>query len=368
MVSRPVSVRVGRRAPARPLLGLLLVTAAACSRPHEPAVAAHAAVTEQAERQVETGALGLVADAVQGEDGELFVLDAGQRQLAVVARGGGIRRTLGRAGTGPGEFVDPIGLAAARGGMLYLLDRGTQRLETYRGGQSGTARTGSALLDFVPEDLCALGERLFILGQRKGYLLHEVSAADGRVLRSLVPDPAEGDPMLSAYYGSGFVQCGPGDQLTLLPLLRPDISRYSATTGRELGRMRIPGYRETRVTRAGGAVVYESPREGAADYAGSLVGLEDGRILVQIGPVPRGARRHEFSSLRSFVLSWRDHTLTELAPALPRIVSVHHDTAVAVHTDPAPGVSLVPTSAFSLPRPGAGRAAAARQEGSAPNR
>lgn len=300
---------------------------------------------EPAERRVEAGVLGLITDAVQASDGRLYVLDAGERQLTVVASQHNTRQVLGRTGRGPGEFIEPISLSAAGGERIYLLDRGTQRLEIYRSGAREASRTGSIPLDFVPEDLCTLGERLFILGQRNGYLLHEVSTVDGRVVRSLVPDPARGEPMLSAYTSAGFVHCGPGDQLTILPLLRAEISRYSAATGRPLGRIRIPGYRETRVTRVDGGIVYRAP-SGDPDYASSLVGLGDGRILVQIGPVPRGARRNEFSSLRSFVLSWRDHTLMELEAPLPRIVDVHGDTAVAVRTDPAPGVSLVPINAL----------------------
>jgi hypothetical protein len=290
----------------------------------------------------------MVGDVVAGGDGLLYVLDFGAKHLVVATRGGTLLQVVGQVGRGPGEFVEPVRLASTKD-AVYLLDRGNQRVEMYRAGAGGLKRTGSLALDFVPEDFCTMGERLFVLGGRGGYLLHEVSPRDGRVLRSLVASPASDDPMLSPYYGSGYIQCGPGDEVTVLPLLRPEISRYSAATGRRLGQVRIPGFNETRVSRARGSMVYTASEGRPADYASSLVRLEGGRLLVQVGPIGQGASRHEFTSLRSFVLSWDEGSLIELAPTLPRIMAVDGRTAVAVHTDPFPALSLIPLPLGDVP-------------------
>ncbi|HEX6910898.1 MAG TPA: hypothetical protein VF142_10905 [Longimicrobium sp.] len=275
-------------------------------------------------------------------DGRLYVLDVGQKQLSLLPRGPGKRYVMGGAGHGPGELMDPVALTETREGRLFLLDRGNQRMDVYRTVADSLERVTSLPLDFVPEDACALGERLFVLGPRGGYLIHEVSPGNGRVVRSLVSDPASRDPMLSPHRAAGFVQCGPGEVLTVLPLLRPEISRYSSVTGQRLGRLRIPRYRATRVGQDGSGVVYRAPPGGQADYGASLTALADGRMLVQIGPVRRGSTRYEHTSLRTFVLSWSDSTLTELAHALPRIGYVRHDTAIAVLTDPGPALTLLP--------------------------
>lgn len=330
-----------RRPPQTLLLALLVAGCAPDGGPDGSAPARDGAAPLSV--RIASGPLGLVGDVLGGADGRLYVLDVGQKQLSLIAPGGGTRQSLGHAGRGPGEFVEPVALAGAGGGRVYLLDRGSQRLEVYRTSATGRlSRITSLPLDFVPEDACTLGERLFVLGPRGGYVLHEVSAASGRVLRSLVADAASREPMLSAWRASGLVQCGPGDELTVLPLLRSEITRYSAATGRRLGRMRIPGYRETRVSQEAGGVTYRGPPGGAADYGASLVPLDDGRMLVQVGPVRRGSTRHEFTSLRTFVLSWSGNTLTELAPTLPRIAHVRGDTAIAVHTEPAPSLALLP--------------------------
>ena len=323
------------------LLLALLLSGCAPDGGREAADAARDVPAPAAVR-IASGPLGLIGDVLGGADGGLYVLDVGHKQLSLIPRGGGTRQALGRAGRGPGEFADPVALTRAGGRRLYLLDRGNQRLEVYRTTAGSLSRTASLPLDFVPEDACALGERLFVLGPRGGYVLHEISPADGRVLRSLVADPASRDPMLSAWRASGFVECGPGDELTVLPLLRPEISRYSAVTGQRLGQVRIPRYRETRVSHADGGVIYQAPPGGGADYGASLVRLAGGRMLVQVGPVRRGSTRHEFTSLRTFVLSWSGNTLTELSSTLPRIAHVRGDTAIAVHTDPAPSLTLLP--------------------------
>jgi hypothetical protein len=333
-----IRVALGRY--GRSVLLPCLLWLGACTRPAADGRDATEGVSDlglSAGTRIDTGPLGLIGDVLRGADGRLYVMDVREKRLTVVAPGTGPRRVLGRAGHGPGEFIDPVALAKD-GSTLYVLDRGTQRLETYRTGAGEISHSGSLALDFVPEDVCTMGGRVFILGPRGGYLLHEISVRDGRVLRSLVREPASMDPMLSAFHGAGFVECGPGDELTVLPLLRPVLSRYSAATGRVLGQIRIPGYRTTRVRHAHGAVIYEAPRGGIADYAASLVRQPDGRMLVQVGPVQRGATRFEFTSLRSLVVSWEDDTVAELEPTLPRIIAIHADTAVGVHTNPVPAL------------------------------
>lgn len=248
---------------------------------------------------------------------------------------------MGAPGRGPGELLDPVSLAVG-GERPYVVDRGNQRLQAY-------APLASVPLDFVPEDACfAPDGRLYVLGARAGYLLHEVSPEEGRVVRSLVESPASRDGLLRPYHASGLLHCGDGE-VTLLPLLRPVILRIPVREGGPVRQVRIPGFRETRVRRVhAGAVVYQAPRGGVTDYASTLVPLNDGRLLVQVGPIVQGASAQEFQSLRTFLLSADGRRLRELSASLPRIMLAERDSVVAVHTHPVPAYERIPLSVLGV--------------------
>ncbi|HEX2187818.1 MAG TPA: 6-bladed beta-propeller [Longimicrobiaceae bacterium] len=287
------------------------------------------------------GTLGMVGGAVLGDSGRVVVLDVVAKKVRVFDRGGRTAREMGREGAGPGEFRDPVALTTDPGGRVYVLDRINRRVEVFEAG-SGTP-LGGFRVPFAGEDLCFLGERLFLLGAHGGNLLHEASPADGRILRSFAPDGDSSDLLLSSYRASGYLACGPGDEVAFLPLLRPEVTRFRASTGERAGTAPIPGYRAVKVSRReNGAVVFEAPEGGVHDYAASIVSRSSGGHLVQVGPIPQGATtRHEFESTRSFVVSWQDDTVREIPGELPRLMYVRNDTALAALTSPAPAVWMV---------------------------
>jgi hypothetical protein len=208
----------------------------------------------------------------------------------------------------------------------------------------GGTREGGLRLPFTGRDLCTLGARLFVLGEMDGKLIHEVSPADGRVLRSFAPDPAR-DPMLSVDRTGGLLACGPGDVVAYLPALRGEVSWYSASTGERLGAAQIPGYVPVEVRRYGDGVLFQAPATGRHHAGASIVSLDDGRQLVQTGFQVQGASRYELDSIRSFVVSRRDGTVTELGGGLPRLLAVRGGRAFAAVDEPEPRVVVLrPTS------------------------
>jgi hypothetical protein len=285
---------------------------------------------------------GLIADLALGPAGGAYVLDAGDSNVRVYGPDGAPRRLLGRRGRGPGEFAGPVALATSADGRMYVLDEIEQRVEVFR--LPGGTREGGLRLPFTGRDLCTLGPRLFVLGEMDGQLIHEVSPADGRVLRSFAPDPAR-DPMLSVDRTGGLLACGPDDVVTYLPALRGEVSWYSASTGERLGGANIPGYVPVEVRRYGDGVLFQAPATGRHHAGASLVSLDDGRQLVQTGFQVRGATRYEFDDLRSFVVSRRDGTVTELGGELPRLLAVRGGRAFAAVDEPEPRVVVLrPTS------------------------
>ena len=56
--------------------------------------------------------------------GEIFVADTGNNHVAVFSQDGQLVRTIGSAGSGPGQFSGPRGVAISSDGELYVSDQG----------------------------------------------------------------------------------------------------------------------------------------------------------------------------------------------------------------------------------------------------
>lgn len=71
--------------------------------------------------------------------GRVFVTDTGNKRVVVYDHEGQLLRQWGGAGTGPGQFEEPVGLAAAPAssldadGLLYVADTWNQRIQTFDG-------------------------------------------------------------------------------------------------------------------------------------------------------------------------------------------------------------------------------------------
>lgn len=290
-------------------------------------------------------AFGLVGDVAVGGDGRAFVLDVLHREVSVFSAAGERTRVLGRAGPGPGEFMGPVAFTLDNAGRgLYVLDERKQGLDLFDADQGTWRRT--IPLDFHAADLCFVAGRLYVLGGRDGFLLHEVDPATGRVLRSFAPDDDSRDLLLRGYRASGYLGCAPDGEIAFLPSLRPEVLRFSAQSGDLLGIAPIPGYRPVRVRRvSGGAVQFDVPGGGSHDYGGSIVPLAGGDWLVQVGRLKHGTNsHHEFISVRSLRLSAGDGQIRPLSVRLPRVMAYVPEAAYAVETSPYPAVRILPTS------------------------
>jgi hypothetical protein len=286
--------------------------------------------------------LGLVADVAADRRGRTYVLDVANRRVAVFSQGGVLEEEVGRHGQGPGELQVPTALAMDARDRLYVLDIANARLEVFDVAGERTARIGSLPLEIAATDLCALGNRLFVLAARGGRLIHELSSETGHVIRSLAPDLHAGGEVMAGARASGHLACGPSDALTFLPSTRGEVIRFSATNGETSGRLLLPGYRAVQVTeQAGGAVVFRAPDGGPTDNGSSIVNLPHGRQLVQVGVATGGGLIVQFNHVRSYLVSWVEGSVTPLGETLPRIVSTRANRAYTVETEPFPSVQVL---------------------------
>ena len=70
-------------------------------------------------------------DLALGPDGNLYVLDALNSRVQVVAPDGAYLREWCGAGSAPGQFTDPKGIAIDRAGLIYVADGGNRRVQVF---------------------------------------------------------------------------------------------------------------------------------------------------------------------------------------------------------------------------------------------
>lgn len=283
---------------------------------------------------------GVVGDVAVSPDGRIYVLDVVAKQIGVFSPAGERQATLGRPGRGPGEFMLPVSLAVDQRSNLYALDAMNQRLDVFSGGHPERHR--SFPLDFQARDMCFLAGRLYVLGVRDAHLIHEVSPSEGTVVRSFAPDAESRDMLLASYRGTGYLACGPGDEITFLPSLRPEVVRYSASSGSPIASAQIPEYRGLRVTAVANGMRFEAADGERNYYASSIVPLPGGDHLIQVGHlVPRSSTDQEFEFIRSYRMSRADGRIRAISDSLPRLIAGQGDRLFAAYTSPHPAVAVV---------------------------
>ena len=80
------------------------------------------------DRRLQAGELGSVSGAIEGRNGEVFVLDNVNKKVAVFDKNGGYLRAFGGAGEGPGEFRIAGRIASGPAGSIYVWDPQLKRV------------------------------------------------------------------------------------------------------------------------------------------------------------------------------------------------------------------------------------------------
>jgi len=89
---------------------------------------------------------GAVDAALFGENGEIIVLDGSKKQISVFSPDGEFIKTIGRQGSGPGEFQRPVAMALLGNGQLAVSDPWAGKISLF---DSSHVYTG-AITGFFP--------------------------------------------------------------------------------------------------------------------------------------------------------------------------------------------------------------------------
>ena len=127
----------------------------------------------------ERGFFGPRAVVLSG--GSLYVSDTGNKRIVRFDADGRVTGNWGGAGNGPGQFVEPVGLAADSSGKIYVADTGNHRVQVFEpDGRFVRQFPVFGWKDFYTEPYIAVGpsDSVFVTDSWKGRIGHYDSAGN----------------------------------------------------------------------------------------------------------------------------------------------------------------------------------------------
>jgi tripartite motif-containing protein 71 len=137
-------------------------------------------------QQAELNRLSMPSDVAIGKDGQTYVVDSGNHQVAVFDATGMKVTSLGMMGSEEGQLLSPLGLGTSRKGEVYVVDKGNNRLVMFDA--KGKYRRSIPLQeegdDVVPVDVAVgpKGKELFVTANNSHKVL--VFSTKGELLRA----------------------------------------------------------------------------------------------------------------------------------------------------------------------------------------
>lgn len=227
-------------------------------------------------------------DRVAVTSNSVLVLDAMNTRLHQFGDDGAALGTFGQEGQGPGELGSPLAIAVSSDGLLHVLDPSNVRIALYRwSNEDGFEWAGTVPLDLGAQDMCLVGNRIFLVASLDGMTVHEISR-EGEVLQSFGPAVPE-DPILKMIFAAGRLFCDEeSGTIVHVPMTFPTVQAYG-TDGTRLWRMDLPDYHQTDYHSVGGSGIRPGlDEEGMAHAVKSVSMLGPDTLLVQLRVAVRG--------------------------------------------------------------------------------
>ena len=242
---------------------------------------------------------GIEVDAA----GRLYVMDRMENRIRVYGPDGGFLTQAGREGAGPGEFSYIAASSITDDGILLIADPGNGRVSRLRLTDGGTLMTEAVIpLGFPPTDVCALGERLYVLrrptivGPEESGLIQEIDGS-GRIVRTFgepLRTPEKDQRAIGEWnhmLNTGSIACDPATGTVLFArTYEPTLEAFDADGRRRWGRV-LEGFSRIKFTLALGRHCCSygpDPELGSNHETWELMTAPGGRLFLGIREVARG--------------------------------------------------------------------------------
>ncbi len=228
---------------------------------------------------------GFEIDVKLDEVGQLYVLDRRNQTVKVFDDQGQLVGGFGRAGPGPGEFLDPMAIELLANDRIVVVDRGN-RINSYTPAAEDYHYLDTHILDVVPERACSAAQRLFVSGWRRAdnTMIHEVPIGTGHAIRHFGAGYRAKHWIVQDQLSDGPIGCLDDPARVVLAFeMLPVLHAYSADDGTLLWEARIEDFLQPPVLEqrsTGSPRVFFSSR-GVRDVTVSLTPVDQGHLLLQ---------------------------------------------------------------------------------------
>ena len=286
---------------------------------------------------------GIEIDAALNPLDQLVVLDRRNHAIKTFDATGTHIATFGRAGPGPGEFLDPAALEIMTDGRLVVLDRGN-RINVYSSRDGGYDYSETHVVDIVPETACSADGRFFVSGWRQedNTMIHEVAVSESSVQQHFGLGYEWHHWLVQDQLSDGPIACLGDPTRVILALERvPVVRAYAADGGVLLWSAVVEDYLQPpvleRIGSDGHPTVFSSA-EGTRDMVTSLTAVSERHVLLQ-------TLRFEPSEepeieTRSYLIDAASGEGAFITNTLPLVALASHERYVATWLLPYPRLEL----------------------------
>lgn len=284
---------------------------------------------------------GVVQAALADEHRNVYVMDQKAAEVRVFDSLGNRVETLGRAGRGPGELVDPQSMVLDDAHQTLLVGDLTRQLHVFRRSGNKWEYQKRFSVPVAVSEMCQMGGRTYVHGVNAEIknLIHEVGDT-GQVIRSFGQVYTSDASMVQYTLSKGHIACVEATN-TILFVSTTGINRVYAydPDGNQKWVMEIANFRPV--------LIYELPngfsvarRPGGWHAVKRLVAGPEGLALIQIALLtPESAEQAlPFVELRSFVINTRDQSVEHVSDSLPYIHEWRSTLTIGNTEEPFPQV------------------------------
>ena len=290
---------------------------------------------------------GFEMDVAMDRSGQLVVLDRRNYAVKVFTPTGEYVGGFGRAGEGPGEFLDPQAIEILSDERLAVVDRGN-RINMYAPSDSGYSYLETHRVEMVPESACSAGDRVFSSGWRMAdnTMIHEVPIAPGQATRHFGRGYESEHWIVRNQLSDGPIACLEHPARVVLAFERlPVVRSYDANTGTLLWESLLKDYLQPPVVeqrRPEGQPRVFFSAEGKRDMIVSLTPVDDSHVLLQTmrgEPVPDRSVEPEIQ-IRSYLIHASSGQGALISDTLPIIALITEQHYVATWLLPFPRLEV----------------------------
>ena len=288
--------------------------------------------------------IGEVAGVRTDPQGNVLILDEKYHDLKVFDSSGRHFLTVGRAGRGPGEFLQPLTLDWLFEDILVVTD-GTRRGQLFERMPDGSLvfnRTFPTLVGV--EGSCVQKGHLWVHGIQPGMdeRVHRIDIDKGEISGALAPSVPEEHPILRRRRALGFIACSPDLDLILVSSRYfPEMQAFGFD-GTARWEARIEEFTPMEFTLVAGGGL----RQGIAEDAGGfhwIVGavfLDPYTVAVQVGwqTIESSGAGLDYAGIVTYLVSGQTGESLRVEAEIPLIHQSYPSGFLASSEDPFPRV------------------------------